>query len=318
MRITRSRNPDGPYVDIRGRDVTNSNPTGANSVGNKLAGNYRFEGTPRGYAALGHNSILVEDGKYFNIYHTRYQQGENGVTGNHNQFVNQMFFNDEGWAVMAPNRYAGESAGRVTIRDVLGDFDVVIHTSVRNDVTFAHSVVYTLTANGEVRARQNNTVAGSWQRKGDYYFAITINGTEYNGVMVPQYNSDRGYAELSFTGISSAGVSMWANKIPGTAPLYDNLYISDVTLTRIEITNPTNSAITTKGLYLSNNDEDLLMWQMPSLIIPAGVTVVIRFDDNPRLKHTKTNFNFNPFNSNPADNVYLTDARENVLENFNN
>ena len=236
MRVTRSRNPDGPYVDIRSRDVTNSNPTGANSVGNKLAGNYRFEGTPRGYAALGHNSVLIENGKYLVIYHTRYQSGAAGVTGNHNQFVNQLFFNDEGWPVMAPNRYAGESAGRVDPQDVIGEYDILVHTSVRNDIAFATSALYSFYSDGSVKlgpytgettgikepAREiprkamaiDMETVGSWVRTGDYHFTVTIDGIAYNGVIVPQYNNDRGYAELSFTGVSPQGVSMWANKRP--------------------------------------------------------------------------------------------------------
>jgi len=228
MRVTRSRNPDGPYVDIRNRDVTNSNPTGANSVGNKLTGNYRFEGAPRGYAALGHNSVLIEDGKYFVIYHTRFQSGAAGVTGNHSQYVNQLFFNDDGWPVMAPNRYAGETAGRVDPADVVGEYDLLVHTAVRNDVTFATSALHSFYADGSVRLggytlgvkesggprdiMPSSATVGEWERTGDYHFKVTIDGTEYNGVMVPQYNNDMGFAALSFTGISGQGVSMWANK----------------------------------------------------------------------------------------------------------
>ncbi|MDR3012027.1 MAG: hypothetical protein LBU70_02305 [Chitinispirillales bacterium] len=58
--------------------------------------------------------------------------------------------------------------------------------------------------------------AGTWERVGNYHFVVTINNVAFNGVIVPQYNSDLGYAELSFTGVSPDGVSMWANKIAGT------------------------------------------------------------------------------------------------------
>ncbi len=205
MRVARSRNPDGPYTDIRGTNVGNTNASG-----NKLAGNYRFAIASRGYAALGHNSVLKDNGKYFVIYHTRYQDGT-GVSGNHNQFVNQLFFNKDGWPVMAPNRYAGESVGSVDAADVLGEYDIVIHTPVGNDATFATSSVYSFAADNSVK--QNNTVKGEWSHTGDYHFSVTINNTVYNGVMVPQYNNDLGYAELSFTGVSPEGTSMWANKI---------------------------------------------------------------------------------------------------------
>ena len=205
MRAARSKNPDGPYLDIRGRDAGS-----VNASGNKLAGNYKFAGASRGYAALGHNSVLKEGGKYFVIYHTRYQSGATGVSGNHNQFVNQLFFNKDGWPVMAPNRYAGESAGRVDAEDIAGEYDIVIHTPVGNDAAFVNSSVYSFTADGGVR--RNNAVCGDWSRAGDYYFSVTIDGAAYDGVMVPQYNNDLDYAALSFTGVSNEGTSMWANK----------------------------------------------------------------------------------------------------------
>ncbi|MDR3012225.1 MAG: glycoside hydrolase family 43 protein, partial [Chitinispirillales bacterium] len=189
-------------------------------TGNKLAGNYRFANASRGYAALGHNSVLVEDGKYYVVYHTRYQSGTTGVTGNHNQFVNQLFFNNDGWPVMAPNRYAGESAGRVDAADAAGDYDVVIHTAVGNSVTFATSSLYTFGADGNVR--QSNTVRGNWERIGEYHFIVTINSVAYNGVIVPQYDNDMSRACLSFTGVSPAGVSMWANKRPGTTSITES------------------------------------------------------------------------------------------------
>ena len=205
MRVARSKNPDGPYLDIRNRDATTTNASG-----NKLAGNYKFAGASRGYAALGHNSVLKENGKYFVIYHTRYLSGTSDVSGNHNQFVNQLFFNKDGWPVMAPNRYAGESTGRVDAGDVLGEYDVVVHTPVGNSVTFINSSVYSFADNGNLM--KDGAVSGSWSRTGDYYFSVTINNAVYNGVMVPQYNNDLGYAELSFTGVSSEGTSVWANK----------------------------------------------------------------------------------------------------------
>jgi arabinan endo-1,5-alpha-L-arabinosidase len=204
MRVARSRNPNGPYTDIQGRNVGN-----INAAGNKLAGNYRFAGASRGYAALGHNSVLVENDKYFVIYHTRFSSNT-GVSVNHNQFVNQLFFNSDGWPVMAPNRYAGENLGCVSAASIVGEYDVVVHTPIGNSVNFVNSVAYTFNANGEVR--QGNTLAGSWSRTGDYYFVVTIGNVTYNGVMAPQYNIDLNYAELSFTGVSEQGNSMWANK----------------------------------------------------------------------------------------------------------
>jgi arabinan endo-1,5-alpha-L-arabinosidase len=206
MRVARSVNPNGPYYDIQG----NNTGSVANG-GNKLAGNYQFAGASKGYAALGHNSVLREDGDYYVIYHSRYRSGTDGVTGNHNQFVNRLFLNSDGWPVLAPNRYAGEKLGRVDAADVAGSYDLVVHTT-GNTQTFAESSVYSFEADGGIK--QNSGTVGSWELMGDYYLRVTINGTAYNGVIAPQWNNDLSRAGLSVTATANSGVSLWANKKP--------------------------------------------------------------------------------------------------------
>ncbi len=109
IRVCRSENPDGPYFDSMGHEMTEcKGPAGsffsdttARLYGTKLMGGYKFlwkkgeEGEFRiGYLSPGHNSCLYqkETGKYFIVYHTRFEsKGED-----HQVRVHQMFFNDEG------------------------------------------------------------------------------------------------------------------------------------------------------------------------------------------------------------------------------
>jgi hypothetical protein len=79
----------------------------------------------------------------------------------------------------------------------------------------------------------------------------------------------------------------------------------------LEISNPTAYAATTKGLYLSNDDDDLFLWQMPAVIIRPDVTVRIRANSNSTcdvLKRMQTNFDIAD-----GDTVRLSDAHGNVL-----
>lgn len=75
----------------------------------------------------------------------------------------------------------------------------------------------------------------------------------------------------------------------------------------IELHNPTQNAISTKGLYLSNDDEDFHLWQMPSIIIRAGQAIGIN-DVEHGLKRTQTNFDLSS-----GDNLRLTDGTGRVL-----
>lgn len=204
MRVARSKSPDGPYLDARGQNVENMQNGGV-----KLAGNYQFEGYQTGYAALGHNSVIQIDNEYFVVYHTRYRQGQSGVTGMHHQYINQLFFNENGWPVLAPNRYAGEKTGVVNMQDASGVYDILIHTA-DNSEAFATSNQYTFTANGDIQDDEDQI--GTWSITDDYYITIQLGLLTYHGVVVPQWHNDLNKAGLSIAAISRNGISLWANQ----------------------------------------------------------------------------------------------------------
>lgn len=205
MRVARSLNPDGPYTDPRGFSTENYRDSGL-----KLAGNFQFKNYQTGYAALGHNSVLIEDGHYFVVYHTRYRTGATGVTGNHNQFVNQLFFNKNGWPVLAPNRFAGESLQPITMAQASKEFDVLIHTGGDSE-GFATSATYRFSVNGDMLDQEQDAI-GTWSISEDYFVTIKIGLNTYEGVIVPQWNHDLQRAGLSITAYSRNGLSLWANE----------------------------------------------------------------------------------------------------------
>lgn len=204
MNVARSKNPDGPYTDASGNDVAT-----VNNAGVKLAGNYKFSGANQ-YTALGHNSVVkTADGKYINVFHTRYKLGNAADPGPHNLRSHQLFFNQDGWPVMSPARYAGETAGRVTTANIAGTYDVIVHSSAKNADTIVESVSYTLGLDGSVKS--GASTVGNYTVIGDYYITLTINGTQYKGVVVPTWCVYKGKAVFSITATSAQGVPLWAN-----------------------------------------------------------------------------------------------------------
>ena len=212
MRVARSQNPDGPYEDITGADM--ATVTG-DAGGNKIAGNYIF-GDVNGYAAIGHNSVLTKDGEYFVVAHARRQAGT-GVTAVHSLYVFQLFFNEDGWPVMNPNRYAGESIGTgVTMENVADTYDVVLHTE-GTTADFVQSKEYAFAADGTVTSGSENV--GTWTLSGDYYVTITLTGGDwqgtYKGVVAPGWdmyveNAASAYSTFSMTAVSDTGRPLWA------------------------------------------------------------------------------------------------------------
>lgn len=204
MRVARSKNPDGPYEDISGKKVADGY-----GGGNKLAGNYQFAGE-KGLGALGHNSVVKKDGKYFVVYHARTRETGDKVSLGHSLQTAQLYFNEEGWPVMSPNRYAGETRGLVTAAQAAGEYDVVVHTT-GNAVEFASSVHYTFTTDGKIT--NAGVEAGSWKIVQDYYAEITLNNVVYKGVIAPAWCNYKNKGVLCMTATSATGGSLWANGI---------------------------------------------------------------------------------------------------------
>lgn len=88
VRVGRSQNPLGPYVDSRGRELA-----GAGNVGDTiLAGSGNFVGP-------GHNSILIDDlGNYYIVYHV--WVNDNGEGKGRYLAMSRLEWDDEGWCTV--------------------------------------------------------------------------------------------------------------------------------------------------------------------------------------------------------------------------
>lgn len=217
MHIARSANPDGPYVGIDGNDVASSN-----GDGNLVSGNFKFNRTgATASAAMGHNSVVKDkDGKYYVIYHARTVGDSEKVNQAHRLYVSQMYFNEEGWPVMAATPYVGETRGTMTATQVAKTYDVVLHEVPENKTTgtdykagFVTSVAYSLTADGKVNS--GSIEVGAWSLEQNYYIELTINDKTYKGVVAPGWdtytaNTNNQKKVVTITAVSNEGKALWA------------------------------------------------------------------------------------------------------------
>ena len=93
----------------------------------------------------------------------------------------------------------------------------------------------------------------------------------------------------------------------------DYLYISEINITEnyIELHNPTDKTISTKGLFISNDENDLFSWQVPVVIVRPDETVYIKINDTAVgtfFKRMQINFELNE-----EDLLYLVDATGEIL-----
>lgn len=221
IRVGRSRNPDGPYLDAAGTDlVTVAGAPGTlfddASIaphGVKLMGNYQFlhvagepQLTSRGYRSPGHNSAYYDPatGKHFLVFHTRFV----GRGEQHEVRVHQMFMNTDGWLVAAPHRYAQETIATTSPTQIQGDWKLINHGKAISG-TVNTSVAINLAANGTV----TGAVSGTWEISGGRYATLTLAGTTYRGVFVRQWDDDNLVWVLAFSALSNNGVAIWGSKV---------------------------------------------------------------------------------------------------------
>ena len=159
----------------------------------------------KGYLSPGHNSCLLEEesGKYFIVYHTRFERsGEL-----HQVRVHQMFFNEDGWPVIAPYRYTGETAEAYSDKEVVGSYKWIDH---------GRAITAEMQTSVQVQLNKDGTlsgdVTGTWTRTGDNQIALEVDGKTYKGVLLKQWDEDGLKYVMTFTAVcSQTGTAIWGS-----------------------------------------------------------------------------------------------------------
>ncbi|WP_460799080.1 LamG-like jellyroll fold domain-containing protein [Microbacterium sp. GXF0217] len=222
VRVARSTSPDGPYLDAQGNDMADvkADPSlplfddvSIQPYGVKLMGGHLFTrelgdpgtGLGTGYVSPGHTSWYQdpETGRMFMVFHARFP----GTGELHEVRVHQMWINAQGWPVVSPARYAGETAEKVKRPDIVGTWQLV---DMGHDITAtaAKSVDVTLTQNGRITGDRE----GTWGRSGHRTAALTIDGEVYSGVFAPIWDPDLAEWSIGLTAVSDEGVTLWGRQ----------------------------------------------------------------------------------------------------------
>jgi arabinan endo-1,5-alpha-L-arabinosidase len=224
MRVARSRNPDGPYLDAKGTDMATvkSNPdlplfddATIAPHGQKLFGNHQFNpgageaGVASGYVSAGHNSSRYEPAtqQYFLFFHSRFP----GRGEQHEVRVHEYFINEDGWPVVAPLRYAPLSKSAlplvadVTTAEAAGSYQFINHgKDISAAIRTAQNV--RLEAGGAV----SGAVTGTWTHRGANKVQLVLaTGGTFNGLLSRQYNANAKRFVVTFSAQSADGVSVW-------------------------------------------------------------------------------------------------------------
>ena len=217
MRVLRSDNPEGPYVDCNGtsaifnRYLMNYSATAVDNRGVLLFGGYKWDPMSGAEIAQGHNSAFTDkEGRSFVVYHSRFTNKGEG----HEVRIHQLFLNDEGWIMAAPFEFDGETitnndiATKASIADteIAGDYQFLRHEYGQNTEAKAYEtpVNIRLNADGTISGAEN----GTWERTaGTDYIALTIDDVVYRGVLVRQTIDYTNIPAIAIAALSSSSGS---------------------------------------------------------------------------------------------------------------
>lgn len=214
IREYRSKNPDGPYVDIAGNDALDMKNTGV-----KILGNYKLSSNEKAYLSGGHSSCLIDtDGKIVQAYHTRYNDNEGGF---HNVQLHQMGLTADGWLTMLPFNYGGETLGNVSKEELIGTFEAVDFGNTtpaftaegdwsKVDEIISPTFTVELKADGTVRL--DGKKEGRWLLEDDSYrVKMTFSDITYEGVVCRMQDDSR-KTVIAVSLLGSDNSSVWCVK----------------------------------------------------------------------------------------------------------
>ena len=217
IRVSRSKNPDGPYYDAAGNIMTDcKGKTGSffddesiGPYGVKIIGGYRFRseagepGVTTGYLSPGHNSVYYdsETNRYYLIFHTRFTDKTT-----HEIRVHEMFLNQNGWFTVSPFRYGGGDNTQVfTPNQIAGTYKIISHG---RDINAKAKLSETANLNSD--GSVTGAIRGLWSLGSDgQTIDIITDGRKYNGRILRCYDGDNKTWVVAFTVMSADGYALW-------------------------------------------------------------------------------------------------------------
>lgn len=204
-RVARSRNITGPYVGIDGANVTN----GA-ECWPMLTHPYAFSGHT-GWVGISHCSVFQnpDTKEWFYSSQGRLPENVQGINASNAVMmghVRQIQWTEDGWPVVAPERYAG--VPKTTIKDehMVGSWEQI--TMQYQYRVIQQPVTLTLSLDKKV----SGGVTGTWSldtTKG----ILTINNIQYNVGNAWNWESSPRKVTITYSGFTSSGRPVWAKKI---------------------------------------------------------------------------------------------------------
>ena len=218
VRVSRSDKAEGPFIDFYAeevKDTTNNLPI--------LTAPYRFANHP-GWAGTAHCGVLAtDDGRYFMVHQGRLSPG-NLMMDLH---VRQLFFTEEGWPVVSPERYAGSKPRTFSQEDLAGEWEVIqLHEPQYERQLAAGQILW---GEGELKEEEwNHSFAirfepdgrlqdgrGTWSfQKEKQLLTLDLDEEVVNNLIIfAGHDWENETETVLFTGLDIHGRSVWGKRV---------------------------------------------------------------------------------------------------------
>lgn len=283
MSMWRSENPDGPFIDAGGTEATAGG-------GNVVCYNYKYSFMKYAHTAMGGNSALYDDGKIYIAYHNKFSDNS-AAPGRHMVKVHQLFVNEDGWLVMTPFDYHGETiAQSYKKEDVAGNYEFVMHR--QSTTTYVGNYNYNISV--PLRLKEDGTLSGyltgKWELSGNRITITAGDNTVYKGVVAEQYEDDGTNGSTSsynktiiFTALGNNRVSITGTKVTGT----DEEAV-EADKARLEVPEKSMTDFALQTIGLSGSDITWESGNTDAVKIDGDTAKVVRLDHDTTVTLTAT------------------------------
>jgi arabinan endo-1,5-alpha-L-arabinosidase len=208
VRVARSTTPQGPFLDYNGNNVNNvadDNPM--------ILAPYKFEGHG-GWQGVSHCAVFQDNGQYYMAH-----QGRPAVDKYYMvMHVRKMFWMENGWPVVSPERYANVQQTTINAADLAGEWEQIVmgyqvvpgYANEQTSPNFQTSVNMTLNADGKI----NGTTGNSWTYSAPWLTMSWSNGAFVDKLYVSRERDweNKKATTIVITGMNQNGTAVWGKK----------------------------------------------------------------------------------------------------------
>ena len=205
IRVGRSKSVTGPYYDYNGWEMTDLEDD-ANEIGYLIHCGYQFE-TGQAWMGPGHNSVLRDfDNEWYLVSHIRPSNFKKpGLSTMH---CHKIFWSKDGWPMINPCEYAGETNASFHPSDMPGYYErIKLTPAVPQGIQV--SVPMKLHKDGRAEIA---SIQGHWQMTDTSTLEITYGNTIETFVITPAWDWDNWCEAIAVTGKDQWGICVWARK----------------------------------------------------------------------------------------------------------